>query len=167
MVLPGFPWVDDWIWSSPEGDHGDLRDRERLEQAILQCQPEFVFHLAAQPLVLRSYQEPVETFATNVLGTVHVLDAVRCCPTVRAVINVTSDKCYENREWVWGYRENDPMRLMGFVGCPQDACTEVKTLAHYISPLRGGEGAVRDVIAFILRARGQWDEAVRQVYHID
>jgi 3-deoxy-D-manno-octulosonate 8-phosphate phosphatase (KDO 8-P phosphatase) len=59
------------------------------------------------------------------------------------------------------------MRLVGFVGCPQDACTEVKALAHYISPLKGGEGAVRDVIAFILRARGQWDEAVRQVYHIE
>jgi CDP-glucose 4,6-dehydratase len=68
-----------------------------------------VLHLAAQPLVRRSYVEPVETYAVNVMGTVHLLEAVRSCASVRAVVNVTTDKCYENREWVWGYRENDAL----------------------------------------------------------
>ena len=71
--------------------------------------PDIVFHLAAQALVRDSYADPVGTFATNIMGTVHVLDAVRRCPSVRAVVCVTSDKCYENREWVWGYRESDPL----------------------------------------------------------
>ena len=73
------------------------------------AEPEIVFHLAAQPLVRYSYQEPIETYATNVMGTVHVLDAARHVPSVRAIVAVTSDKCYENREWVWPYRESDPM----------------------------------------------------------
>ena len=72
-------------------------------------QPEIVFHLAAQALVRRSYREPVETYATNVMGTVHVLEAVRAVPSVRAVVVVTSDKCYENREWPWAYRETEAM----------------------------------------------------------
>ena len=89
--------------------HGDLADADGLARALEDSRAEFVFHLAAQPLVLRSYREPAATFATNVMGTVHLLEAVRRCPTVRAVVNVTSDKCYENREWVWGYRESDAM----------------------------------------------------------
>ncbi|BAF73078.1 CDP-glucose 4,6-dehydratase [Sulfurovum sp. NBC37-1] len=88
---------------------GDIRDLEYLQQVYNDFQPDIVFHLAAQPLVRRSYREPVETFNTNVMGTVNVLEACRQTPSVRAIINVTSDKCYENREWVWGYRENDPM----------------------------------------------------------
>ncbi|WP_093313700.1 CDP-glucose 4,6-dehydratase [Sphingomonas jatrophae] len=88
---------------------GDIRDLAALEAAMAEAQPELVLHLAAQPLVRLSYSEPVETFATNVMGTAHLLDAVRRTPSVRAVICVTSDKCYENREWVWPYRENDPM----------------------------------------------------------
>jgi CDP-glucose 4,6-dehydratase len=71
--------------------------------------PEIVVHMAAQPLVRLSYAEPVETYATNVMGTVHVLEAVRRTPGVRVVVSVTTDKCYENREWVWGYREDEPM----------------------------------------------------------
>lgn len=88
---------------------GDVRDPAALSQALRQSRPEVVFHLAAQPLVRRSYENPAETYATNVMGTVHLLDAVRACDTVRAVVVVTSDKCYENREWPWGYRENEPM----------------------------------------------------------
>ncbi len=88
---------------------GDIRDGERLTAHVRCFAPDIVFHLAAQPLVRLSYQEPVATFDTNVMGTVHVLEACRNTPSVRAVVNVTSDKCYENREWVWGYRENDPM----------------------------------------------------------
>lgn len=87
----------------------DIRDRDRLEAALSAARPDIVIHMAAQPLVLRSYRDPVETYATNVMGTVHLLDAVRRSDSVRVVVNVTSDKCYENREWVWGYRENEPM----------------------------------------------------------
>lgn len=88
---------------------GDVRDLPALHKAMQEAQPEVVIHMAAQPLVRESYQNPVETYATNVMGTVHVLESVRCTPGVRAVVNVTTDKCYENREWVWGYRENEPM----------------------------------------------------------
>lgn len=88
---------------------GDIRDLDFFSAVVKEHRPEIIFHMAAQPLVRRSYDEPVETYATNVMGTVHVLEAVRRVGGVRAVINVTSDKCYENREWLWGYRENEPM----------------------------------------------------------
>jgi CDP-glucose 4,6-dehydratase len=88
---------------------GDIRDLAAVEAAMAQCDPEVVFHLAAQPLVRESYRTPVETFATNVQGTVHVLDACRRAPSLKAIVCVTSDKCYENNEWVWPYREADPM----------------------------------------------------------
>ncbi len=88
---------------------GDIRDMAAVERVMVDCDPEVVFHLAAQPLVRESYATPVETFATNVQGTVHVLDACRRAPSLKAVVCVTSDKCYENNEWVWPYRENDPM----------------------------------------------------------
>lgn len=87
----------------------DVRDLDCLKAAFRELQPEVVFHLAAQPLVRHSYVDPVETYATNVMGTVHLLEAVRATEAVRVVVNVTTDKCYENREWVWGYRESDPM----------------------------------------------------------
>jgi CDP-glucose 4,6-dehydratase len=88
---------------------GDVRDLEHLRQVISGSRPEIVIHMAAQSLVRRSYVDPVETYATNVMGTVHLLEAVRRTDTVKAALVVTSDKCYENREWVWGYRENDAM----------------------------------------------------------
>jgi len=88
---------------------GDIRDSDGLDAVFAQYQPEIVFHLAAQPLVRLSYKEPVETFETNVVGTLKVFEACRKTKSVRAIVNITSDKCYENREWVWGYRENDPM----------------------------------------------------------
>jgi CDP-glucose 4,6-dehydratase len=88
---------------------GDVRDLPSLQLALQKAQPEIVIHMAAQPLVRASYDDPVTTYATNVMGTVHLLEAVRQTPGVRAVVNVTTDKCYENREWVWGYRESDPM----------------------------------------------------------
>jgi CDP-glucose 4,6-dehydratase len=89
--------------------HGDIRDLDRLMETFKKYQPEFVFHLAAQPLVRLSYEEPKLTFDTNVGGSVNVFEAVRKTPSVKVLVNITSDKCYENREWVWGYRENDPM----------------------------------------------------------
>ena len=88
---------------------GDIRDLARLAAVMAECQPEIVIHMAAQPLVRYSYQNPVETYSTNVMGTVNLLEAVRQVNSVKVVINITSDKCYDNREWIWGYRENEPM----------------------------------------------------------
>jgi CDP-glucose 4,6-dehydratase len=88
---------------------GDIRDLAKLQTVFAEHRPEIVIHMAAQPLVRYSYQNPVETYSTNVMGTVHLLEAVRNTPGVKAVVNITTDKCYENREWVWGYRENESM----------------------------------------------------------
>jgi CDP-glucose 4,6-dehydratase len=88
---------------------GDIRDLYKLQEVFVEHCPEIVIHMAAQPLVRYSYQNPVETYSTNVMGTVHLLEAVRNTPGVKAVVNITTDKCYENREWLWGYRENEPM----------------------------------------------------------
>jgi len=87
----------------------DIRDGEMVKQMVRQSRPEVVFHLAAQPLVRYSYHHPVETYETNVMGTLHVLEGIRAVDSVAAAVMITTDKCYENREWVWGYRENDPM----------------------------------------------------------
>lgn len=87
----------------------DIRDLSELHKAMAAAQPELVIHMAAQPLVRHSYANPVETYSTNVMGTVNVLESIRKTDSVRAAVVVTTDKCYENKEWVWGYRENDPM----------------------------------------------------------
>lgn len=88
---------------------GDVRDLESLKKAMLQAKPEIVIHMAAQPIVRESYANPVYTYETNVMGTVNVLEAVRCCDSVKSVVNVTTDKVYKNNEWEWGYRENDAL----------------------------------------------------------
>jgi CDP-glucose 4,6-dehydratase len=88
---------------------GDIRDLAHLSEVFAEYKPEIVFHMAAQPLVRYSYIEPVETYSTNVMGSVNLFEAVRATRSVKAVVNVTTDKCYENREWAWGYRENEPM----------------------------------------------------------
>lgn len=88
---------------------GDIRNLDSLATAMQLANPEVVIHMAAQPLVHYSYANPVETYATNLMGTVHVLEALRTCNSVKAALMVTTDKCYENKEWVWGYRENEPM----------------------------------------------------------
>lgn len=88
---------------------GDIRDYAKLSSAIAQSQPTLIFHLAAQPLVLRSFQDPRETMEVNVSGSVNILDIVRHTPSVKAVVMITSDKCYENQEWIWGYRETDSL----------------------------------------------------------
>ena len=88
---------------------GDVRNIDDLLDFFQQTQPEIVIHMAAQPLVRDSYKIPVETYAVNVMGTVHVLEACRKCPSVKSIVNVTTDKCYDNKEWHWGYRENEPM----------------------------------------------------------
>lgn len=88
---------------------GDVRDLKAMEQVFVRAQPQVVFHLAAQPIVRDSYKDPVYTYETNVMGTVHVMECVRRTESVRSFLNVTTDKVYENREWEYGYRENDPL----------------------------------------------------------
>lgn len=88
---------------------GDIRDFDNLHKAIKKSKPQIVFHLAAQPLVRTSYEDPIDTYTTNVIGTLNVLESIRKTTGVKVIIIITSDKCYENKEWVWGYRENDPM----------------------------------------------------------
>jgi CDP-glucose 4,6-dehydratase len=102
FALAGLDRSVDWT-------QGDVRDRETLARTMIKSKPDVVIHMAAQPLVRESYLDPVGTYSTNVMGTVHLLEAVRQCPTARAVVVVTTDKCYENKEWVWGYREDEPM----------------------------------------------------------
>ena len=108
---PTDPALFDQLGLARRIDHrlGDIRDLAVVREVVGAAQPDFVFHLAAQPLVRLSYGQPVETYATNVMGTVHVLEAVRLAGRPCTVIAVTTDKCYENREWVHSYREEDPM----------------------------------------------------------
>ncbi|WP_010135623.1 CDP-glucose 4,6-dehydratase [Ochrovirga pacifica] len=87
----------------------DIRDFKTLKEYIQKVQPDIVFHLAAQALVRPSYENPIETFSSNVMGTLHVYEACKNIPSIKAIVNVTSDKCYENKEWIWGYRENEAM----------------------------------------------------------
>jgi len=112
-ALPPYSDSDNFVTCKLSGEinhmEGDVRDSEKLKQYFKDVQPEFAFHLAAQPLVLLSYKDPADTFATNLMGVVNFFEAVRATPSVKAAVNVTTDKCYDNKEWVWGYRENDPM----------------------------------------------------------
>ncbi len=116
----------------------DIRDKDALQAVVAETRPSVVFHLAAQPIVRRSYQEPLETLASNVMGTAHLLEAVRQTPDVEAVIVVTSDKCYENREWVWGYRETDAMGGNDLYSCSK-GMTELVTSAYRRSFFQGGD----------------------------
>jgi CDP-glucose 4,6-dehydratase len=145
----------------------DIRDVATLTQVIQAVQPDIVLHLAAQPLVRYSYVTPVETYAVNVMGTVNLLEAVRQTQSVKAVLNVTTDKCYENREWVWPYRENEAMG--GFDPYSSSkACSELVTAAYRRSFLEsagihlasaragnvigGGDWAVDRLVPDFLRA---------------
>jgi CDP-glucose 4,6-dehydratase len=108
---------------------GDIRDGARVDAAMREFEPEVVFHMAAQPLVRASYADPIATYETNVMGTARVLDAVRRTPAVRAVVSVTTDKCYENKEWAWGYRETDA--LGGYDPYSSSkACAEIVSAAY-------------------------------------
>lgn len=92
-----------------ESEIGDIRNLEQLTKSMVSFNPDILVHMAAQPLVRLSYEEPVNTYTTNVIGTVNVLEAARKCSNLKAIVSVTTDKCYENKEWEWGYRENEPM----------------------------------------------------------
>ena len=154
---------------------GDIRDMTQLQEAMLAAQPEIVIHMAAQPLVRYGYQNPIETYATNVMGTVHLLESVRHTPSVCAVVNVTSDKCYENQESTHGYREEDPMG--GFDPYSNSkGCAELVSAAYrnsYFSPgsyaehgvalataragnvIGGGDWAADRLVPDVLEAFGQ------------
>ena len=130
---------------------GDIRDLHLLTEAFKKYQPEFVFHLAAQPLVRLSYEEPKLTFDTNVGGTVNVFEVVRKTPSVKVLVNITSDKCYQNNEWVWGYRENDPMGghdpYSASKGCAELVFSAyLKSFFSQISPIGAASARAGNVI---------------------
>ena len=116
---------------------GDILDSEKLEKAISDFQPEIIFHLAAQPLVRLSYSEPLLTYQTNVIGTLNVLEAARKCSSVKAFVNVTTDKCYENKEIQRGYREDDPMGGYDMYSSSK-GCVEIMSSSYRRSFLKDG-----------------------------
>lgn len=141
---------------------GDVRDLESLKKAVERCRPQIVFHMAAQSLVRRSYCDPVGTYATNVMGTVHLLEAVRLIGGVKAVVNVTSDKCYENREWLWSYRENDGLGGRDPYSSSK-GCAEFATAAYRDSFFHDESSGRRDVAVASARTGnviggGDWAE---------
>jgi len=135
---------------------GDIRNHDALTDCLTRSEPEIVLHLAAQAVVRESYVQPVATYATNVLGTVHLLEAIRKCPSVRAVVVVTSDKCYENREWTWAYRENDHLGGHDPYSSSK-ACAEMVTAAYRKSFFgREGSALIATVRAGNVIGGGDW-----------
>ena len=133
----------------------DIRDFASVKAQFDEFKPEIVIHMAAQPLVRYSYKEPIETYATNVMGTVHVLEAARHAGSVKAVINVTTDKCYENHEWDWGYRENEPMGGHDPYSSSK-GCSELVTNAYRRSFLGQSGIAIASVRAGNVIGGGDW-----------
>jgi CDP-glucose 4,6-dehydratase len=134
---------------------GDVRDYATVHRAVAACKPDVVIHMAAQPLVRHSYQAPVETYATNVMGTVHVLEAVRQVGTARAIVNVTTDKCYENKEWAWGYREDEPMGGYDPYSSSK-GCSELVTSAYRRSFFQQGGVALASARVGNVIGGGDW-----------
>jgi CDP-glucose 4,6-dehydratase len=134
---------------------GDIRNRELLTKTFHEVKPEIAFHLAAQALVLPSYTNPVETFETNVMGTVNFFEAVRQTPSMRVAINVTSDKCYQNNEWIWGYRENDPMGGNDPYSASK-GCSELITHSYSKSFFSSGECLIASARAGNVIGGGDW-----------
>lgn len=133
----------------------DIRDADKFSAALQAARPEVVFHLAAQPLVRYSYTAPVETYAVNIMGTVNLLEAVRATPGVRAVVNVTTDKCYENREWLWGYREDEALGGHDPYSSSK-ACSELVTAAYRRSFLDAAGVALASARAGNVIGGGDW-----------
>ena len=134
---------------------GDVRDADAVRSALSSSGADVVFHLAAQSLVRESYERPVDTYAINVMGTVNLLEAVRMTDGVRAVVVVTSDKCYENREWAWAYRENEPLGGHDPYSNSK-ACAELVTAAYRKSFFHGGGPAVATARAGNVIGGGDW-----------
>lgn len=136
---------------------GDIRDYDTVLKAVDEFKPEIVIHMAAQPLVRYSYKNPIETYATNVMGTVHLLEAIRQTGTAKVVVNVTTDKCYENKEWVWGYREDEPMG--GFDPYSSSkGCSELVTSAYRRSYFKETGIALASARAGNVIGGGDWAE---------
>ena len=133
----------------------DIRDQKALVGAISAFNPEIVIHMAAQPLVRRSYENPIETYSINVMGTVNLLDAIRYVPGVRAVVNVTTDKCYENKEWLWPYRENEPMGGHDPYSSSK-ACSELVTSAYIKSYYSNSNTGLASARAGNVIGGGDW-----------
>ena len=136
---------------------GDVRDGALVARAMADAAPDVVIHMAAQPLVRRSYAQPVETFAVNVMGTAHVLEAARAPGTVRALVNVTTDKCYQNKEWLWGYREDEPLGGHDPYSASK-ACSELVAAAYRASFGRGGRPWIGSARAGNVIGGGDWAE---------
>ncbi|MCO5400263.1 CDP-glucose 4,6-dehydratase [Ralstonia soli] len=134
----------------------DIRDADTLTKAMATARPDIVFHLAAQPLVRASYQDPTLTYATNVMGTVNVLEAARRCGSVAAIVVVTTDKCYENREWAWGYRETDALGGHDPYSASK-ACTEL-VAASYARAFFGSGPLLATARAGNVIGGGDWSE---------
>ena len=134
---------------------GDIRDYKNLSRVINEIRPDIVFHLAAQALVRKSYNNPIETYNTNVLGTLNLFEACRFCDSVRAIINVTSDKCYDNKEWIWGYRENDPMGGYDPYSSSK-GCSELLTASYQKSYFNNGETLLASARAGNVIGGGDW-----------
>ena len=147
------------VGSKIKSNIGDIEDYGKLKRVFDECQPEIVFHMAAQPLVRLSYKQPKPTYDTNVGGTVNLLECCRLTDSVKVIINVTSDKCYENKEWVWGYRENDPVGGYDPYSSSK-ACSEIITSAYRNSFFNAKENskAISTVRAGNVIGGGDWRE---------
>jgi CDP-glucose 4,6-dehydratase len=145
-----------------DDDRGDIRDCTKIEASLTDFEPEVVFHLAAQPLLRKSYADPLGTYGTNVMGTANLLEAVRKTPSVRAVVCVTTDKCYQNREWPWPYRETDPLGGHDPYSSSK-ACAEIVAAAYRDSYFHADSVGARNVTVATARAGnviggGDWSE---------
>ena len=136
---------------------GDIRDAEALGSYFEEVKPDIAFHFAAQPLVLSSYHDPVETFQTNLMGVVNFFEAVRKTSSVKVAINITSDKCYANQEWVWGYRENDPMGGRDPYSASK-GCAELITASYLASYFKDSSCNIASVRAGNVIGGGDWAE---------
>lgn len=160
----GWPHLNTYLPSQ----HGDIRDADAVNRIVRAAQPDIIFHLAAQPLVRLSYLDPIGTYSTNVMGTAHVIQAARNTPSVKAMVVITTDKCYENREWHWGYRESDPVGghdpYSSSKACaeivaasfrrafPKDAATRRLATARAGNVIGGGDWAEDRLIPDMVRA---------------
>lgn len=138
-----------------ESEINDIRDFSALSVSMLKFSPDIVFHMAAQPIVRASYEKPRETYETNVMGTVNLFEAVRQCSSVKAVVNITTDKCYENNEWVWGYKETDPMGGRDPYSSSK-GCSELVTASYRESYLKVASVGIASARAGNVIGGGDW-----------
>lgn len=143
------------VAANMESEIGDIRNEENIRKSVGEFNPDIVLHLAAQPLVRQSYADPVETYSTNVMGTVNVLEACRSTAGLKAIVVVTTDKCYENKEWHWGYRENEPMGGYDPYSSSK-GCAELVTTAYRRSFFQNNGIAIASARAGNVLGGGDW-----------